>query len=229
MSCGKDGAECGQGWYQQALPAAKGIRGRINTLAPLLHWRVCHVWDWLRFLAPSAEYGAWPTGIIADAYGGDEAEEIAARTGCVGCPLASEEKALDAILLLPQWGYLMPLKRLKELYRDLREPHNRLRKPGLETLKDGSPAANPQRLGPLTFEARLEALRQVLDVQAEVNGAARILGMPPIDILNAEEEARIRALIAVGTWPDGWAGDEPTGDVPLDTVYADGTVQPLLF
>src|SRR6185312_16157413 len=29
MSCGKDGAECGQGWYQQVLPNAKGIRGRI--------------------------------------------------------------------------------------------------------------------------------------------------------------------------------------------------------
>jgi DNA sulfur modification protein DndC len=35
MSCGKDGAECGQGWYQEVLPNAKGIRGRIATLAPL--------------------------------------------------------------------------------------------------------------------------------------------------------------------------------------------------
>ena len=48
MSCSKDGAECGQGWYQQVLPDAKGIRGRIATLAPILHWRVCTVWDWLR-------------------------------------------------------------------------------------------------------------------------------------------------------------------------------------
>jgi len=35
MSCSKDGAECGQGWYQQVLPEAKGIRGRVATLAPL--------------------------------------------------------------------------------------------------------------------------------------------------------------------------------------------------
>src|SRR3546814_4259189 len=43
MSCSRDGAECGQGWYQQVLPQAAGIRGRIATLAPILHWRVCNV------------------------------------------------------------------------------------------------------------------------------------------------------------------------------------------
>ena len=42
MSCGKNGAECGQGWYQQM--SGNGFA----TLAPVLHWRVCHVWDWLR-------------------------------------------------------------------------------------------------------------------------------------------------------------------------------------
>lgn len=52
MSCSKDGGECGQGWYQQVLPQSRGIRGRIATLAPLLHWRVCHVWDWLKVFAP---------------------------------------------------------------------------------------------------------------------------------------------------------------------------------
>lgn len=72
MSCGKDGAECGQGWYQRELPNAKGIRGRIATLAPILHWRVCLVWDWLRIYAPMPEYGGWETAALADAYGGDE-------------------------------------------------------------------------------------------------------------------------------------------------------------
>ncbi|MBN0654011.1 phosphoadenosine phosphosulfate reductase, partial [Pseudomonas aeruginosa] len=95
MSCGKDGAECGQGWYQKVLPEAKGLKGRLATLAPLLHWRVCHVWEWLKHWAPLAEFGDWSTAMIADAYGGDEAEEINARTGCTGCPLASEEKALE--------------------------------------------------------------------------------------------------------------------------------------
>ncbi|WP_198173297.1 phosphoadenosine phosphosulfate reductase domain-containing protein [Cupriavidus sp. USMAA2-4] len=92
MSCGKDGAECGQGWYQQVLPNARGLRGRIATLAPILHWRVCHVWEWLKHWAPAAEFGDWSTRPIADAYGGDEAEEINARTGCTGCPWPRKRK-----------------------------------------------------------------------------------------------------------------------------------------
>ena len=35
-------------------------------------------------------------------------------------------------------------------------------------------------------------------------------------------------LIALGTWPEGWDGNEPTADTPLDTIYRDGSVQPLM-
>lgn len=229
MSCGKDGAECGQGWYQQVLPNARGLHGRIATLAPLLHWRVCHVWEWLRHWAPQEEFGDWSTMAIADAYGGDEAEEINARTGCIGCALAQEEKALETVLATPQWAYLAPLRGIKPLWRELREPQYRLRKPGLEKLKGGGVAKNPQRLGPLTFEARLMALDRILTIQAECNRVARATGRPLIDLIDAEEEARIRELIAAQTWPQGWDGDEPTGDVVLDVVYANGAVQPRLF
>ncbi|EIE46699.1 phosphoadenosine phosphosulfate reductase family protein [Pseudomonas aeruginosa] len=229
MSCGKDGAECGQGWYQKVLPEAKGLKGRLATLAPLLHWRVCHVWEWLKHWAPLAEFGDWSTAMIADAYGGDEAEEINARTGCTGCPLASEEKALETVLAMPHWAYLAPLRGLKELWRELREPQHRLRKAGIERLKDGSIAANPQRMGPILLESRLMGLERVLAIQAECNAAADRLGRPHIDLINAEEEARIRELIAAGTWPDGWGGDEPIATTPLDKVLADGAVQPLLF
>ncbi|MGC3005198.1 phosphoadenosine phosphosulfate reductase family protein, partial [Streptomyces sp. G35A] len=120
MSCGKDGAECGQGWYQKVLPESKGLKGRLATLAPLLHWRVCHVWEWLKHWAPLVEFGDWSTATIADAYGGDEAEEVNARTGCTGCPLASKDTALDTILLNPSWAYLAPLKGIKQLWRELR-------------------------------------------------------------------------------------------------------------
>ncbi|XAI96242.1 putative PAPS reductase protein [Microcystis phage Mae-JY29] len=219
MSCSKDGAECGQGWYQQVLPEAKGIKGRIATLAPILHWRVCTVWDWLRIYAPRPEFGGWPTAILADAYGGDDAEEVNARTGCIGCPLASKDTALDVICDMPAWSHLAPLKELKPLYRWMREPTQRLRKSGVERLKDGSIAKNPQRMGPLTLEARSTALEQILDIQRRAS----------VDLINAEEEARIRELIAARTFPDKWAGDEPRADRWLDAVYQDGSVQPILF
>lgn len=229
MSCGKDGAECGQGWYQQMLPEAKGIKGRVATLAPLLHWRVCNVFDWLKIFAPLTEYGAWQTSMVADAYGGEEAEEINARTGCVGCALASEDLGLQTVTANPGWTYLKPLFGLKPLYRELRLPHHRLRKAGAEILKSGAVAANPQRMGPLTFDARLMALNRILTIQDEVNDEAARLERPQIDLLNREEEARIRELIDLQTWPQGWSGDEPLADVPLDSVFADGTVQPLLM
>jgi DNA sulfur modification protein DndC len=176
-----------------------------------------------------AEYGDWSTAMVADAYGGDEAEEINARTGCVGCALAEEDKALDTILLNPRWQYLRPLKSLKPLYRDLRLPEYRLRKSGIERLKDGSIAANPQRMGPLTLEARLMGLDRVLSIQAACNERAVLEGMPLVDLINAEEEARIRELIALKTWPQKWTGDEVLATVPLDKVYQNGAVQPMLF
>lgn len=225
LSCGKDGAECGQGWYQEVLPQAEGIAGRIATLAPLLHWRICHVWDWLMVEAAAA---GWPTQPVADAYGGDDATEIAARTGCIGCPLASRDLALDTVLKSRRWAYLAPLKGLKLLYRELRKPRHRLRKTGVNV--DGTLASgkNKQRMGPLTFDARRMALARVLEIQARCNEAADHQGRPRVDILNGDEVARIRELIAAGTWPNGWDGDEPTADVPLDTIYRNGLVQPLL-
>jgi DNA sulfur modification protein DndC len=219
MSCSKDGAECGQGWYQQVLPEAKGIRGRVATLAPLLHWRVCIVWDWLKFYAPQPEFGGWPTKILADAYGGDEAEEINARTGCIGCPLATRDTALETIVAMPAWRHLRRLLELKPLYRWLREPAQRLRKAGGERLKDGSLAKNQQRMGPLTFKARLRALEQVMIIQRSAG----------VDLINPEEEARIRELIALKTWPDGWDGTEPSASAWLDSFHEDGSVQPILF
>ncbi|WDZ97937.1 phosphoadenosine phosphosulfate reductase family protein [Herbaspirillum sp. WKF16] len=229
MSCSKDGAECGQGWYQQALPESKGVRGRIATLAPLLHWRVCHVWEWLRYWAPKQEFGEWPTEIIADAYGGDEAEEINARTGCIACPLAQEEKALQAVLAMPRWAWLEPLTGLKAVYRELRAPRSRIRKSGAERLKDGSIAKNPQRMGPITLEARSAALEQILAIQAECN-RLRPLAMPEFSILDAEEEACIRRLIAANTWPEKWDGTEPRADqfLPI-TVYSNGAEQHDMF
>ncbi|SEM62192.1 DNA sulfur modification protein DndC [Sphingomonas gellani] len=219
MSCSKDGAECGQGWYQQVLPDAKGIRGRIATLAPILHWRVCHVWDWIGRVSYAPGYGEWPVSIMADAYGGDDAADIAARTGCIGCPLTEKDTALEIVSAMQHWSHLSALLELKPLYRWMRMPKQRHRKRGVERLKDGSIAKNPQRMGPLTLEARAEALERVLDIQHRAR----------VDLINEEEEARIRELIAARTFPDKWDGDEPRADAWLDSVLPSGAVQPILF
>lgn len=224
QSCGRNGAECGQGWYQESMPGAL-----CDTLAPLLHWRVCHVWEWLRHWAPQAQYGDWSTEVVADAYGGEEAEEVNARTGCVGCPLASRDIALETVLRSPRWAYLGPLRGLRPLYMELREARHRLRKPGGETRADGSPVKNQQRLGPLTMRARLMARARILDIQAEVNEAADREGRPELDLLNAEEDARIIDLIEAKTWPQRWDGDEPTGDEEHDEILPGGLIQPLLW
>lgn len=211
MACGVNGSECGQGWYQETLPESA-----CDTLAPLLHWRVCNVWEWLRIYAPSQKYGGWPTAMLADAYGGDEAEEINARTGCVCCPLASVDTALDAVIAMAAWSYLAPLKRLRSIYQALRLPQNRLRKPGGESRKDGTLVRNQHRMGPITLDARLWALSEILAIQAEVNAEAARLDRTEVDLINAEEELRIRELIAAGTWPQRWDGSEPIADEPFE-------------
>jgi DNA sulfur modification protein DndC len=221
-SCSRDGAECGQGWFQEATPDAIA-----DTLAPLLHFRVCHVWAWLTTHAPDLGF---PTLGVATAYGADaENNDVHARTGCIGCPLASKDTALRSVIRQPHWSYLSPLTRLKPLYEELSFNHaNRLRKADAEKRKDGTTAKNPQRVGPLTMEARKYGLNTVLSVQDEINDAAKRLGRPKIDLISEEERNRILDLIAANTWPQGWDGTEPGGDVLLDKIFNNGHVQPLL-
>ncbi len=211
LSCGKNGAECGQGWFQEATPEAVA-----DTLAPLLHWRVCFVWDWLFWHAPGLT--GLPTNLVAEAYGGDEAQEINARTGCVGCNLASRDFALEMILHNPKWAHLKPLMELRPLYAELKQPNNRLRKDGTETRADGSLVTNPCRMGPLTFEARRMGLARVLDIQRRAG----------VDLINPEEQAMIESLISAETWPRGWAGTEPLASDPFDNVNPDGSIQPVM-
>ena len=220
LSCSRNGAECGQGWLQTDLPGEL-----TDTFAPIDHWTLCMVWDWLKVFAPMPEFGGWPTRMIADGYGGDEDM----RTGCVGCNLIAHDGALASVLQLPGWDHLTPLLGLKRLYLELRKPLHRKRQPGFQYRKDGKLQSNQQRMGPLTFDARLMGLQTVLDIQNAVNAAASRLGRVGITLIDQEEEARIRELIAAETWPKGWTGNEPNADVWLDKVGNDGSVQPILF
>lgn len=220
LSCGRNGAECGQGWFQETTPD-----NVADTLAPLLHWRVCHVWDWLMLFSPS--HGL-PTSMVAEVYGGEDAEELNARTGCIGCPLATKDIALDYILRMPQWAYLQPLKRLRPLYEELRKFKNRLQKDG-ERMKDGRLSSAPNRKGPLTMDARRYGLGVVLGVQDEINAAADRFGEKRIDLINADERAKIEELIRRNQWPNRWTGTEPRGDKLIAQTLGEGIIQSVMF
>ena len=209
VSCSKDSGECGQGWFQVATPAAIA-----DTLAPLLHWRLCHVFDWLYF--EQERHGVDTSGVAA-VYGDDDI-----RTGCVACNLASRDNALERLLRQVAWQHLRPLLELRELYAELKMAKNRKRKSEPELRQDGTFAVNVQRLGPLTMKARAYGLERVKEIQRRAG----------VDLINADEEARIRELWALNTWPNKWTGDEVDGDVLLDayTVNTLGEIisQPLL-
>jgi DNA sulfur modification protein DndC len=192
LSCSKDDGECGQGWYQVSTDQAVA-----DTLAPIVHWRLCHVYDWIYF----DERHGYDVSDIAAIYG-----EGDVRTGCVGCNLASQDVALKRLIKHPEWEYLRPLLELKPLYRELAKAKWRKRKAKPEILKDGSYGKNPQRMGPLTMEARAYGLENVLDIQDRAG----------VDLIDLEEEARIRELWELNTWPEKWSDEDIDASIPID-------------
>ena len=221
IACGK-GAECGQGYYQEATPGEVA-----DVMAPIVHWRVCHVWDFLQGFGP--DHGL-PTAPIARIYGhGTEYEEENARTGCLQCPMPTRDTTLARVLKLAEWEYLSPLARLRPLYDELRKPYRRLRKTNMEYNADGEPVTNLHRLGPMTMETRLWGLEQVLEIQRDVNDQAILQGRPTVELINGAEEARIKELIGLNTWPEKWTGEELTGADEYDAILGEGVVQPLLI
>lgn len=226
MSCGRNGAECGQGWFQQDL-----VRGVANKLAPILHWRVCLVWDWLTHYARKKEYGSFSTLMLAEAYGHNvegSSEEINARTGCVCCPLASKDTALLGVIKNPEWAYIAPLLGLRTIYRQMREPQHRLRKSAGESRKDGSLSANQNRMGPLTIEARKYFMLEILKIQNSVNEGCPS-HHPEFTVLNQDEVAFIEECWKNNLYPNRWNGDEPMATAPFLETYADGSTQLDLF
>lgn len=196
VSCSRDTGECGQGWFQQGE----------HTLAPLLHWRLCHVFDWLYF--DNEKHGLDTSGIAA-VYGDDDI-----RTGCVGCNLASRDNALERLLRQPAWAHLAPLLELKPLYAELTMAKWRKRKVEPELRQDGQWSQNVQRMGPLTMAGRAYGLDRVLAIQQRAR----------VDLVNSAEEARIRALWAADAWPRRWSAADINADVMIDAkrLTADG-------
>ncbi len=203
FSCSRDSGECGQGWFQSSTKGSVA-----DTLAPLVHWRLCHIYDWLYFDVFGHGYDA--SG-VAEVYGEDDV-----RTGCIGCNLVERDRALARLLRDDGWAHLKPLLELKPLYRELAKPRWRKRKAEPELRKDGSYGKKAQRMGPLTMEARAYGLEHVLDIQKRAG----------IDLIDIEEEARIRQMWAQDVWPRKWSSADVDASTPVDalSVGRDGNI-----
>lgn len=209
LSCSRDSGECGQGWFQHATPEAVA-----DTLAPLLHWRLCHVYDWLYF----DDRHGYDARTIAAVYGDSEV-----RTGCVGCNLASRDTALERLIRYPEWSHLSPLLELKPLYAELKQPRWRKRKAAPELRKDGRYSINGQRMGPLTMAGRAYGLERIRDIQKRAG----------VDLINADEETRICGMWALNVWPQKWSDADIAADEPINRISSvngyDLVEQTLLF
>jgi DNA sulfur modification protein DndC len=207
LSCSRDTGECGQGWFQSATPKAVA-----DTLAPLLHWRLCHVYDWLYF----DDRNDYDVRAIAAVYGDGEV-----RTGCIGCNLASRDTALERIIRHPDWSHLSPLMEIRPLFAELKLPRWRKRKARPEVLKSGAYSKNGQRMGPLTMEGRCYGLERVLDIQSRAG----------VCLINNHEEARIREMWSLDLWPRKWSISDISADVPINRVSStsDGLVEQALL
>lgn len=200
VSCSRDAGECGQGWFQMSSSDAIA-----DTLAPLLHWRLCHVYDWLYF----DDRHGYDVSDIAVVYGEDEV-----RTGCVGCNLASRDTALERLLRHPDWSHLRPLLELRPLYAELKRPKWRKRKAMPERTQSGAYSKNGQRMGPLTKAGRRHGLDAVLDIQRRAG----------VDLINLDEERRIREMWDLDLWPRNWSSADIPADQPINRVFAVGDV-----
>lgn len=228
LACSKDSGECGTG-FLQTTP----ITGVVDKLAPIVHWRVCWVWDWLFFAGdndymrnvlkiqqPGHKFGDFSD--IAIVYG---AEDV--RSGCVGCKLVAHDRATENLVNLhvgksQPFAHLKPLLQIEVILTAMRSPKFRLRKAEPEENKDGSYRKKGQRMGPLTIAARQMFYEKIIAIQNETG----------VDLINADEQARIKELWQQEAYPELWSGDDIAANQPIPRITSLGktlAVQPLLF
>lgn len=208
-TCALAGSECGAGIY------------RGNVVSPLAYWRNCAVWDWLMLAKKRVGYDA---KLLIHVYGeADKAKyttdfdpemlseiiDSTSRTGCIGCPVVSQDSALSRICEWPEWEHLTPFKELKLLYEVLRGHVHRHKKPPGELNKNGTPVRNPGRVGPICLESRRWALAKIKDMQNRSWEMSDRNGRPRFVLISDELENLIVEAIDNGEFPRKWDGTEP--------------------
>jgi DNA sulfur modification protein DndC len=77
-----------------------------GALAPIAHWKTCHVWDMLALYAP--KWG-WNTQTLIDLYG-----EAPVRFGCWTCTLVEKDQALSMVAKNPNWQHFVALSDFRQ-------------------------------------------------------------------------------------------------------------------
>jgi DNA sulfur modification protein DndC len=135
-----------------------------------------------------------PADLLADlsvvySQNGDQGGSL--RTGCIGCPLISQDKSLQKFVEIhPIYS---ELNRIREIYRELSLLKNRLVRPGRNCP------------GAITLQARIRAFREILTIQDNVQKLD-----PSFVLIEPEEVQEIAKLLDLGTYPKGYKGDEPS-------------------
>lgn len=214
-SCSTNDGECGQGWYQQSK----------NALAPLLTWRICHIW---RFLYSDDNILPVSTDIQA-VYTVDDFQDI--RTGCIGCGLLPVDNALKYLVKKTEWAWLEPYMQISAITDWLRMPAQRLRKVKASKKADGTYRNRTNApIGALTMDARKEGLSKFLAMQDEVRELSP--DGKGHDIITGDMVKVIKSMWEDDVYPGDWTGNEPAGDEPFEPIIViNGKIvatQPLL-
>jgi DNA sulfur modification protein DndC len=118
-----------------------------GAIAPIAHWKTCHVWDFLALYAPA---WGWPTMDVVKLYG-----DAPVRFGCWTCTLVEKDRAIEALMTKGGAGYLQELARFRKRLMDISsDPSMRVQRP------DGKP-------GKLKAEVRRVLLGELLELQAK--------------------------------------------------------------
>lgn len=205
-SCSTGDGECGQGWYQQ----------NRNALAPIVHWRACHVFRWIF----NDERNSLPIlKGIEPVYKLDEFVPNGIRTGCIKCQVVHKDRSFDNLVKHnKEWEWLSPLHDLDNLHEWLKQPPQRHMKVSLDKKVNGDYRNRSGNvMGALTMEARKHGLDWIIDIQDKTNRQAPE-GMG-VSLVSGEEIECIKNMWGNNVYPKGWGSDDPSGgettDIPI--------------
>lgn len=158
-----------------------------DVIRPIINWQTCQVWD---FLFMMQHEGVLPNAfdLLSNLYSINEDAKGSLRTGCIGCPLITKDRALGQFVIDNQ-GYT-PLTDVGGIWKRLTLPENRLTRKGY---------GGKQVPGAIKVEARVAAWDDLMRIEARVQEKH-----PEFTLLDSLERKATQEALAAGTYPKGY-------------------------